>query len=335
MEKTEEWKKAYYESDSRKRLWIIAVVVIVLVGSIVYFLLIEKAEPVELGIDITPEDVTYSAEGIESEEMLELYDEISNQSMLMSNYIRSFAGYNWTILVTNPSDGKKCKVAALSHLLIVNSITGFEAVYLSNRMNLSDYGFLSLPIEMINVNDTSKQNIFLMISYLKQLQEFYKEKEIPFAETDINRLNFLSAYFGVVDIVADEIIDVSFLIPEFILSGKELTYGAVIKQLLECYDDTYYSIMQRIEIVEAYESNDHVMVSLRNTGRVEIGAKHLMIFARSEATGIRTYTYPKSIALGDTVNDLDTGILCSSGEEVEIIAYIAGPNDDIVNITCS
>jgi len=153
-----EWKRAYYEPKSHKRLFIIILIIIIALSASYLFLKSWEGKPVDAGIKLTTDDITYSNEGLESEEIKNDFEFFSTSANGLTDIIKNQTGYGWAELIRNPNYGKNCKISAVLYIISENSIIGFEYGYLQ-KLNPGpdlDDEILSLPIYEIDANDTSK-----------------------------------------------------------------------------------------------------------------------------------------------------------------------------------
>lgn len=271
MADMDEWKRAYYEKKSRKRFFIILFIIIVALAAGYLFLKVGEGRPVDIGIELTEKDVTYSAEVISSEEIKDEFEAFSGYVNSFTDKVKSQTGYGWAELIKNPNDGKDCKVSAVLHILSENAVIGFEYGYLGKLVATSklENGILSLPINTVDPGDTSKNNILLLISYLRVLAEFYNERGLNFAETDINRLEFLYHYFEAVDIDPETSFDIQVEVIDLdhnYTRSEKYTFGFIIKQAMTQYNAMYSMIMKIAEINEASGNK----ITIKNTGREDI-----------------------------------------------------------------
>ena len=206
MSGRDEWKKAFYEDEpriwSKKIFWI--VVVFIVIGVIASIVFLFPAKVIDIGIVMTAEDITYSAG---KGEMSEIYQTIINNHDHLASTGKEIFGYGFEDLISGPRDTLAFKAAALSHVLIHTSLINIEYGFLDGKGMINPDDVLSLPIDKVNENDNSKENLLLVISNLIKIEELYKEKGLAISETTINRLNVLYSYFEVVEIEGDVIND--------------------------------------------------------------------------------------------------------------------------------
>ncbi|MCX6818947.1 MAG: hypothetical protein NT129_03010 [Candidatus Aenigmarchaeota archaeon] len=273
MPRKDEWKKAYYNPEKVKKIFVISAIVIVAFAVLINYLFvsIDQGQPVKLDVSITSNDITYSYEDLESADMLKFYITLSNMDNYLSRIIEENTGYRWHDMISNSRDGLKCRNAAILYLYVQPTYTFYDHAYADSLFNLTGQEILSLPIEKIDENDISKENFLLMISYLKAAEELYKAKGIPFAETNIYRLNFLYSYFDAVDNIPEEIA----------VKGLSETGRIQAKDILKDYNQFYASIGKRIEIIEA----ENRTIIVKNTGREVIKKDDIYVYSETSNIG--------------------------------------------------
>jgi hypothetical protein len=245
-----------------KRLFLVIIILIIIFVIFLYSFSNFQEKTIEINSKISIKDVTYSnSSGSKFDENMNSLIEIDKD---YQNYTTKITGQNWSTIIYKQYDNDKTKLAAILLLMSQEAYLSVETTYATGGMNIKDEEWLSLNINKID-NKTSKGNILKLIDNLKIIENFYLEKNLSFAKTGINRLNFLYGYIDNSEFPKDDF-TVFFNDAGF---NENISFEDAVNNTLLSYGIIYKTIMTKIDVTEV----NNKTITIKNTGLADLDIK--------------------------------------------------------------